>query len=271
MVSFATAATIGSSLLSGIGGLFGGKSSAAKQEELAWKQHEWNLNAQREFAMNGLQYRAYDAKMAGLHPLYAVGANLPTYSPTSMVGSSDSSPSWGDKLQNLGQGIGRAAQAYQSKDDRAKSDLAENLALEKAKLENDLLRSNISHVNRQSVPPSINSSSLPITGQGNSIMGDGGLVEVLPSQRTSSMVARPATEAAISPANKMFVNADGTLSIWPSSDAKQSIEDSPYEYEHIWKNRVIPYLDEKFGSYFDRQLQRRHDWDNARRATRKFW
>jgi hypothetical protein len=57
------------------GGLLG-RSESRRQEGL-----------QREFAQKGIQWRVADAKKAGIHPLYALGSNTPTYSPVGSQGS----------------------------------------------------------------------------------------------------------------------------------------------------------------------------------------
>lgn len=43
-----------------------------------------NANLQREFAQNSIQWRVNDAKRAGIHPLYALGAQGSSYTPQSL-------------------------------------------------------------------------------------------------------------------------------------------------------------------------------------------
>lgn len=43
-----------------------------------------NLSLQREFAQNSIQWRVNDAKAAGIHPLYALGAQGSSYTPQSL-------------------------------------------------------------------------------------------------------------------------------------------------------------------------------------------
>lgn len=60
-------------MFSAIGSIIGGimgASSAAKDRKL-----------QIKFAKNGIQWRAADARAAGIHPLAALGAQTPTYTP----------------------------------------------------------------------------------------------------------------------------------------------------------------------------------------------
>lgn len=54
---------------------------------------------QKEFAQHGIRWRTADAKAAGLHPLYAIGANVPTYTP------SYSSDALGPALAQAGQSV----------------------------------------------------------------------------------------------------------------------------------------------------------------------
>lgn len=57
-----------------LGGLFDDKS--------AEKQQAQNLAYQKEFAQSGIQWKVKDAQAAGVHPLYALGAQTHSYTPT---------------------------------------------------------------------------------------------------------------------------------------------------------------------------------------------
>ena len=52
-----------------VSGLFG-KSEADK-----------NIKYQKQFAQHGIRWKVEDAKAAGLHPLYALGANTHSFTP----------------------------------------------------------------------------------------------------------------------------------------------------------------------------------------------
>lgn len=84
--------------ISALGSLFGGRKSNESNAKMMKEQ----LRYQREFAQQGIQWRVEDAKKAGLHPLYALGAQTPSYSP---VYSSDS---MGPAIANASDSIGRA-------------------------------------------------------------------------------------------------------------------------------------------------------------------
>lgn len=99
-----------------------GKSAADKQADL-----------QKDFAQKGIQWKVKDAKAAGIHPLYALGANTVSYSPVS-VGQPD--------LGAMGADIGQAIDRVSTAPEKAQGALGA-LALERAGLENDLLRAQI--------------------------------------------------------------------------------------------------------------------------------
>lgn len=51
------------------------------------RQNAANIAHQKEFAQNAVQWKVEDAKKAGLHPLYALGANTTSFSPIPVTGS----------------------------------------------------------------------------------------------------------------------------------------------------------------------------------------
>lgn len=99
-----------------------------------------NLDAQREFAQNGIRWRVADAKAAGLHPLAALGAQTTSYSPQAY-----DSTDYASMLGNMGQNIGRAIQSKQTPEEREYS----NLRLEGARLDNENKRAQVGLTNAQ--------------------------------------------------------------------------------------------------------------------------
>lgn len=85
-------------------------------EESRKRAHESNT-MQYDFAQNGLKMRVEDAKAAGIHPLAALGAQLPSASPAVAVGGV------GDTVSRFGQNISRAAAATMTAEERAEYDL----------------------------------------------------------------------------------------------------------------------------------------------------
>lgn len=140
-----------------LGGLFG-KSATEKANEA-------NIALQKQFAKEGIQWKVEDAKKAGVHPLYALGATTHSFAP-SVVG--DTSLATG--LSNAGQDISRAldATAPASRKISAYNATVEGLNVERMSLENELLRSQIFR-SRQAggspgIPtgPDINVAGVPI-------------------------------------------------------------------------------------------------------------
>ena len=106
-------------LLSFAGSMFGGsKSRSAAKNQLAVQVAENAKQAelQREFAQKGVQWRVEDAKKAGLHPLYAIGAQGASFSPSAFIPGQ--APT-GDHYAQAGQALGRAADSYLNRKDAA--------------------------------------------------------------------------------------------------------------------------------------------------------
>lgn len=111
------------------------------------KRAEQNNALQREFAQNGISWKVADAKRAGVHPLYALGANTVSFSPQS-IGSSG----LGDSLGSMGENINRSIAASATSEGRA-AQLATQLAetqIEGAKLDNDIKRTRLASAARTS-------------------------------------------------------------------------------------------------------------------------
>lgn len=117
-----------------------GKQAANKQ----YKQ-------QKEFAQSGIQWRVADAEKAGIHPLYALGAQTTSYSPVSVGGGN---------FAEAGQNIGRAIDATRS--NPAKADAlahtASRIQLEGLQLDNEIKRAQLASaiaLTRQSSNPGL--------------------------------------------------------------------------------------------------------------------
>lgn len=183
-----------------------------------------NAELQREFAQHGIRWRVEDAKAAGLHPLAAVGMQPASASPIFMEGGG-----MGDAFARAGSDIGRAISAKQTSSERLSERLLE-AQIKGQEIENAYKASRLGRM----VDPTQNPPPMP------SASGE----ELVPSRVTISRPSDISTEAGrLAPAVKEFINKDGSVSIWPSADAKQSIEDSLYEYEHMYRNRILPSLD----------------------------
>lgn len=153
-------------LISAGANLLGGILGNNAEEENAKR----NIRMQKEFAQQGIRWKVEDAKAAGVHPLYALGANTHSFAPVSVGGSS-----LAQGLSAAGQDIGRAVHATSTEAERstAFTKASQELQLQRMGLENELLASQIAKVRQAgSVPamPSIGSRHL-IDGQGDSAGG----------------------------------------------------------------------------------------------------
>lgn len=103
-----------------VGSLIGGGISASQSGANAKRNYE----AQKEFAQNGIRWRVEDAKRAGIHPLYALGASTASFSPVQGYGG-DYGVS--DALANFGQGIDRAVQVKMTRQEREREDARQEM------------------------------------------------------------------------------------------------------------------------------------------------
>lgn len=189
---------IGGPLVSGAASLIGAKMSAdasakaARLNAIAQYQEnersrDWNYKMwqeatareealQREFAKNGIQWKAADARAAGLHPLVALGAQTSSYSTavgtptTSATGAAPySGASMGSGVAAMGQDIGRALQATRDEAQRtdAYTKTVQDLTIQKMGMENALLASQISKTSQVGPPMPSSSRKSMIDGQGN--------------------------------------------------------------------------------------------------------
>lgn len=126
-----------------LGGMFMDKD--ANEDALAFQQANAaaNREAQREFAQMGIRWKAADARAAGLHPAFAMGASTHSFSPVSIDGGS--STNYSGALGSMGQDLGRAITATSTAKERDDNFTAnvKRLQLEGAQLDNDIKRASL--------------------------------------------------------------------------------------------------------------------------------
>lgn len=217
-------------VISSVAGLVGASKdrSAAKQAATVDYQRE------KEFAQNSLSWRVSDAIASGLHPLVGAGINPAQYSGSpQMVGSS-----FADSYANAGHSIGRAVDSMRTSSQRSTAKKAESLMLEKAALENQLLRSQITHVQRASNPP-LPGDTYAIDGQSSS-----GLVRNSPMHR-SATVRGWSDPDSIGDVGWIRTPSGGVAKVF-GADTKQRVEDSLLpEFEWFFRNRLNPFTSGK--------------------------
>lgn len=202
----------------------------SSQEYMAQK----NIEMQREFAQNGVSWRAADAEKAGIHPLYAMGAQTHSFSPVSVNSPIDDSMS--DFYSKTGQNITRAITSTQTEDQRQLSKLqlaSMQTQIDGQMIENQIKASQLQKMN--STGPAMAGSENFIPGQGNSP-----IIRTKPSERTHSATGRPSQQAGWVP-DVGYARTDSGLTPVPSQDVKERIEDQIIP-ETMWamRNYLVP-------------------------------
>lgn len=189
-----------------------------------------NRSAQRHAEQRDdtqIQRRMRDASAAGVHPIAALG--MSGYS-----GSTATSTAFGDSVAKSGQAIGNALSKSLDTDGRA----LKTLLLEKAGLENDLLRTQITRAQREdaTVPPVLGSLSKQlIPGQGQTLV----------SGPEGHKVDTPSWTPHVSFGRKWNTNPS-----WSDAQTIQNVYGEPAEYPYFpvkamadvywnWKNSLI--------------------------------
>lgn len=193
-----------------------------------------NAELQKQFAKQGIRWRVADAQAAGIHPLYALGANVSSYQPISTGDVSQS-------FSNMGQDLSTAINSTRTDPEKidAYTGTLRAKQLERAGLENDLLRSQIAQLNTPRAN-SMASAGDPylITGQANSGLKPN--IVDKPLARTAGAPGQPWSE----PGAITDLGYARTPTGWapvPSKDVKERIEDSAIP-EMMWsmRNNILP-------------------------------
>lgn len=241
-------AVAGNVLGRAVGGLFGDKSNG----EMA----NMNADMQREFAQNGIRWKVEDARAAGIHPMYALGAQTHSFQP-SAVGDT----SFGAQM---GQDITRAMHATRTAPDRAQAVL-NGLTIDRAKLENDLLRTQIQNSKaallRQVGPP------MPTRSGVNEIGLQENPAEVtVPDPANSGLQMGRGRD----PAMVEIRTVDGGTMLVPSQLASEGIESNVFKQIESFFRNDMPFYMNKVGykpvTWKGRPL---YPWD--RKRSTKTW
>lgn len=230
------------------GGLLS-KSSAESQKDASLMNSAEDRALQREFAQQGIRWRVADAKAAGIHPLYAMGAQLPSASPTTFIPGETGH--FGRSVAEAGQDIGRAIDATRTAPEKNRARL-EALTLERGELENELLRSKIAREKAQVGPP------LPMAGASTFMPGQGDpeRMGLTVTSANSHVEQKPQEVGVASPRNSSmepqavtdrgFIWTGSGYSPVPSKDAKDRMEDMVVP-EMAWslRNNLLPNLGDR--------------------------
>lgn len=181
--------------------------------EVALANNQANIDMQREFAKNGIRWKVQDAMSAGIHPLYALGAQTQSFSPISVGLPEDNSKS--DFLSKTGQNISRAIYATKTGEER----IMNRLQIEGARLDNEYKQVLINNA-KQTGPNFPGGSGNFIPSQGDS----GNLMDVRPVKVNVSQPGRPAQEAGWRPDVSYSRTDSGLVPVIPEG-LSESMED----------------------------------------------
>lgn len=227
--------------------------SGKKNREAAAHANESNADLQRAFAQQGVQWRVNDAKAAGLHPLFALGANLSGASPSYQIGA-------GPDYSSLGQNISRAVDAATSSEDERALKAAQLKVLESEADKNFALASS---ARSQDQRDWLNTwTSRPLNADGSGLKADpfwalsadylphavrsassgtdfAGKVKTNPSERTHSRPGDMSREAASAPAYKDYFvspHSDLQASAYASNEGYGEARENMGELQFLLQN-----------------------------------
>lgn len=104
---------------------------------------ERNIKMQKQFAEEGIRMRVKDARAAGIHPIYALGAQTPSFSPVSQSFTPETGLAAG--LAAAGQDVGRAINATRTEPERATAftTAMQSLQLKNAELDTQIKQADL--------------------------------------------------------------------------------------------------------------------------------
>lgn len=229
-----------------LGGLIG-KSSADKATSATQASAAANMAMQREFAQHGIRWRVEDAKAAGIHPLYALGAQVTPFSPQAVHFGGDTSMA--NAVAAAGQDIGRAVDATRTVGERIEDRVNRAMQAQQLKrmvLENRALELDIQRATNPPFPSQF--APMILDGQGDSLPtardpflsgggSSGGRVVDKALERIAPDPANPSVEPGAHVESSFSRTKDG-YAIVPSMDAKQRMEDMLIP-ELLWAYRNL--------------------------------
>lgn len=234
----------GAQAAGGLAGILGGKSDFGERQLRAQQQNAFdNLQFQRDAANFGIRWKVADAKAAGIHPLFALGAPTFNPSPTSISGVGDSGGSdIGSSISAMGQGIGRAVAATQTNKERdltAAETLMQQQVIERNGLQNDLLRAQIASLNARTLAGAQVGPGFPSAGGPSGGLSGQGDFKIKPAEPVSQSPDAPFSEAGpATPEIKWVRSGDGVIARPTDPNLDQSLLNPEY-LRFLAKNRLL--------------------------------
>jgi len=201
-------------------------------------------NVQREFAQQGIQWKVEDAKRAGIHPIYALGAQTTSYSPVSV---GQSTPDFSG-LKDAGQSIQQSIDKTRTVPQRQAAVLQTAAAaaqLDGLKLDNEIKRADLAsklatNATRGPAFPQTGNTSNAFNGQGDAIKIDGPKIKV-ETDRDVTDPGSPAHVPGSGPGTILFRNNTGGYSPARAPALAESMEDDWLGgLDWAIRNRIMP-------------------------------
>lgn len=242
------------SVVSAVGSIAGGILGANSAQNVA----SMNYEAQKEFAQNGIRWKVEDAKRAGIHPLYALGASTQGYSPS---GGYTGDFGISDAAAQFGQGYERAQQAKMTKEERDKQDIRDAIqdmaALEdlnqKRRMNDAQIRLANSEIFRNFAlsTNALRKTGLPpampgglggvIAGQGNSYATGQTTPEI--SSVVTSEKGTPSVQAGSPPDVRFYRTISGGRAPLPTEEAGDAMDAAlGAGLQWSFRNNLVPWL-----------------------------
>lgn len=246
----------GASLLGGMLNKNSQEKTNRANQRFAEAQEQRNYERQKEFAKTGIQWKKEDALKAGIHPLYALGAQTSGFQ--SYVGGGNATAPDYSGIAAAGQDIGRAIDSTRSPGEKltAYAKTVQDLTIQRMGLENEVLASQVAK-NRAAVTPGIPSEGDQYLIPGQNVPGT---VVEKPMPRTMAGPGgyrEPGSITSIGYAQ----NAYGGWDPVPSDDIKRRIEDSPQEWVHYFQNNIAPWINSDLRRPPATPLAPGYEWD----------
>lgn len=218
-----------------IGGLLGNKAQkeANKQAEAQSLRQE---ALQKEFAQSGIQWKVQDAEKAGVHPLYALGAQTTSYQPMS-VGGGASDFSW---LGDAGQNIGRAIDATTGPQGRMATIAlrAAEMDLQGKSLDNDIKRATLASA-LQTSQQAGNGPGIPsLTDVPGTSIQDGPNI-LVQNRLTAPFKSADHVEFGASPEVTLRRTKNGWAPVIPEQLSESFEQDWPGRYQWMARNKLV--------------------------------
>lgn len=229
---------------------FMGARNADKANSAAQANAERNIQLQKEFAQNGIQWKVQDAEKAGIHPLYALGASTTSFAPVS-VGHQSTDFSG---LASAGQNIGRAIDQTRNTGDKGQAILqtaAAQATVEGLRLDNDIKRAQLASAIATNATPSGRGIPKPgdagqFDGQGDAIPLDNKGVKI-ETRRDATDPNAPPYIPGSGPSVGVTKNSTGGYSIVMPPELAESYEsDGLGSLDWQIRNRILPFFTDNY-------------------------